>query len=137
MPAPDHIPSDGFKTPLRFVLHEHSARHHHFDFRLEKDGVLKSWAVPKGLPLKAKDRRLAIETEDHELSYLGFSGTIPEGEYGAGEVTVADAGTYSAIEWSDDKIEVALSGRLLAGTYVFVRFRRAGKGQWIVMKKEG
>lgn len=120
----------------RFVLHEHFAKHHHFDFRLEMGGVLKSWAIPRGLPDSQNDRRLAIQTEDHELSYIGFEGTIPEGEYGAGNVKIADAGTYRMVMWSVDKIEVDLFGQRFSGTYVFVRFRRAGEGQWLVMKKE-
>jgi DNA ligase D-like protein (predicted 3'-phosphoesterase) len=119
----------------RFVLHEHFAKHHHFDLRLERDGVLKSWAIPRGLPDSQNDRRLAIRTEDHEFSFIGFTGTIPEGEYGAGEVTVADAGTYRVVTWSEEKIEIELLGQRLTGTYVFVRFRRAGEGQWLVMKK--
>ena len=121
--------------PLRFVIHEHFARHHHFDLRLEKAGVLKSWAIPKGLPEKPKDRRLAIETEDHDLSYIDFEGTIPDGEYGAGDVKIADEGTYRQLVWSADKIEVVLNGQQCIGTYVFIRFKRAGKGQWIIMKK--
>lgn len=82
---------------LHFVLHEHFSRHHHFDFRLEHDGVLASWAVPKGLPEKPGERRLAIQVEDHALSYGDFEGTIPEGEYGAGEVKIADEGTCEKI----------------------------------------
>jgi bifunctional non-homologous end joining protein LigD len=120
---------------LRFVLHEHFAKHHHFDFRLEKENVLKSWAVPKGLPESPEDRRLAIETEDHQRSFIGFAGTIPEGEYGAGEVKIADAGTYRQVVWSKEKIEVVLSGQRFSGTYVFVPFRQAGRGQWLLMKK--
>jgi bifunctional non-homologous end joining protein LigD len=123
-------------SDLRFVLHEHFAKHHHFDFRLEKDGTLKSWAIPKGLPDRPKDRRLAIETEDHELSYISFEGLIPEGDYGAGEVKIADSGTYNIIDWLPDKIEIILSGKRFFGTYVFVRFQRAGKVQWIILKKE-
>lgn len=76
-------PSSDIKTDitqLRFVLHEHFARHHHYDFRLEKDNVLKSWVLPKGLPGKFKDRRLAIETGDHGLSFIDFEGPIPDGE---------------------------------------------------------
>jgi DNA ligase D-like protein (predicted 3'-phosphoesterase) len=131
-------PEDGMSgiIPLRFVLHEHSARHHHFDLRLEKDGVLKSWAVPKGLPEQPKERRLAIETEDHELSYINYKGIIPEGQYGAGEVKIADYGTYRKVAWSENKIEVVLYGQRFTEIYVFIRFERAGKGQWLVMKKE-
>jgi bifunctional non-homologous end joining protein LigD len=117
------------------VLHEHLAKHHHFDFRLERDGLLKSWAVPKGLPEKAGDRRLAIAVEDHPQDYISFEGTIPEGEYGAGEVKIADTGTYTTITWSDAKIEVVLAGSRLSGTCVLVPFVRAGKGQWLFLKK--
>lgn len=122
-------------TPLRFVLHEHLAKHHHFDFRLERDGVLKSWAVPKGLPEKAGDRRLAVATEDHPPDYIGFEGTIPAGEYGAGEVKIADEGTYVPVSWDDKKIEVILSGNRFNGTFVLIPFARAGKGQWLVFRK--
>ena len=119
---------------LRFVLHDHMSRHHHFDFRLERDGVLKSWAVPKGLPEKAGERRLAISVEDHELSYIGFEGTIPEGGYGAGTVAIADHGTYEMLGWSEEKIEVILHGTRFSGNYVLVRFKKAGGKEWLVMK---
>jgi DNA ligase D-like protein (predicted 3'-phosphoesterase) len=79
----------------RFVLHEHFAKHHHFDLRLEHNGVLASWAVPKGLPGKSGERRLAIAVDDHQMEYLGFEGIIPEGGYGAGEVKVSDTGTLT------------------------------------------
>ena len=100
---------------LRFVLHEHFSGHHHFDFRLEQDGVLKSWAVPKGLPEKPGERRIAIAVEDHPLDYIGFTGTIPEGQYGAGEVTIRDAGTYEILIWSNERIEILLHGRVFSG----------------------
>lgn len=119
---------------LRFVLHDHAAKHHHFDLRLERDGVLKSWAVPKGLPEVPGERRLAIAVEDHELSYFSFEGVIPEGEYGAGAVAIADHGTYEPVTWSDDRIEVVLNGARFSGKYVLVRFRKAGEKEWLVMK---
>ena len=119
---------------LRFVLHEHSAKHHHFDFRLEHDGVLKSWAVPKGIPEKPGERRLAIETEDHHLDYIGFAGIIPEGEYGAGEVKIADHGTYDILSWNTDRIEFVLHGEQFCGKYILLRFKRAGEKEWIVLK---
>jgi len=119
---------------LRFVLHEHAARHHHFDFRLEHDGVLASWAVPKGLPEKSGERRLAVAVEDHPLDYIGFEGRIPEGEYGAGEVKIADSGTYDPIAWDTDRIEVFLHGSRFMGKYVLIRFRKAGEKEWLVLR---
>jgi DNA ligase D-like protein (predicted 3'-phosphoesterase) len=116
------------------VLHDHAAKHHHFDFRLERAGVLKSWAVPKGLPETSGERRLAIAVEDHELGYIGFEGSIPEGEYGAGTVAISDTGTYEPLVWSDDRIEVILHGTRFRGKYVLVRFRKAGEKEWLVMK---
>jgi bifunctional non-homologous end joining protein LigD len=123
--------------PPRFVLHDHATKHHHYDFRLERDGVLKSWAVPKGLPELAGERRLAIAVEDHELAYITFSGTIPEGEYGAGVVAIADQGTYEPFAWDNDRIEVVLHGARFSGKYVLVRFRKAGDNNWLVMKAKG
>jgi DNA ligase D-like protein (predicted 3'-phosphoesterase) len=117
----------------RFVLHEHFARHHHFDFRLEHDGVLASWAVPKGLPGKAGERRLAIAVDDHPLDYIGFEGTIPEGEYGAGEVKIADTGTYELLGWAPGRIEVILHGSQYIGKYVLIRFAKAGEKEWLVL----
>ena len=119
---------------LHFVLHEHFARHHHFDFRLERDGVLKSWAVPKGLPEKPGERRLAISVEDHPLDYIGFSGTIPEGQYGAGEVTIKDTGGYEPVVWTGDRIEVFLHGREFSGKYVLIPFKKAGENQWLILR---
>ncbi|MDD1659916.1 MAG: ATP-dependent DNA ligase [Methanomicrobiales archaeon] len=121
-----------------FVVHEHHARTHHFDLRLEHGSVLASWAVPKGVPEKAGAKHLAIRTEDHAMEYRDFEGTIPEGEYGAGEVTVWDHGTFEPLKWEEDRIEVVLHGGRLQGRYVLVPFRRAGAGQWLVLKaKEG
>lgn len=122
-------------TPrMRFVLHEHFARHHHFDFRLERDGVLKSWAVPKGLPEIQGERRLAIAVEDHPLDYIDFTGIIPEGDYGAGEVKIADTGMFDTLMWKDDRVEVVLHGRKFTGKYVLVRFKKAGENEWLVLK---
>ncbi len=116
-----------------FVIQEHHARALHYDFRLEKDGVLKSWAVPKGMP-ESDMKRLAVETEDHPYEYRTFEGTIPKGQYGAGTVKIWDKGTYEAKIWENDKIEVALDGQRLKGRYVLVRLKRAGDKDWLLLK---
>jgi len=120
-----------------FVVQEHHARRLHYDLRLEKEGVLKSWAVPKGPPENIGDRRLAIETEDHPIEYARFEGTIPKGEYGAGVVKIWDRGIYKTLGWNDEKIEFILSGRRLNGRYVLIRFKRAGEKEWLIIKAEG
>lgn len=114
-----------------FVIQEHHARRLHYDFRLERDGVLVSWAVPKNLPTEPKDRRLAVHTEDHPLGYETFAGTIPKGEYGGGTVSIWDRGTYECEKWRDDEIIIWLHGEQVSGRYVLVR-TNAEKKQWIV-----
>ena len=117
-----------------FVIQEHDASHLHYDLRLEKDGVLKSWAVPKGIPQEHKMKRLAIQTEDHPLDYANFEGTIPKGEYGAGTVKIWDNGSYIPKFWDKNKIEFALKGKKLDGNYLLVRFKKGGKNNWLLMK---
>jgi bifunctional non-homologous end joining protein LigD len=130
-----------------FVVQKHAASHLHYDFRLAVDGVLVSWAVPKGIPRKAGIKRLAIQTEDHPLEYATFEGTIPEGEYGAGTVEIWDTGTYANIkEKAANKpmsmqqcitqgiIEVQLNGKLLKGMYALVRVPKLGDRQWLLTK---
>jgi bifunctional non-homologous end joining protein LigD len=120
---------------LVFVVQEHHARRLHYDLRLEKDGVLKSWAVPKGIPLASGDRRLAVQVEDHPYDYAGFEGTIPEGHYGAGTVKIWDKGTYEPKLWEDDKIEFILHGQTLEGRYVLVRLKKAKEDNaWLLLK---
>ena len=114
-----------------FVVQEHHARRLHFDLRLEHHGVLASWAVPKNLPTEPKDRRLAVNTEDHPLGYETFEGTIPKGEYGAGHMTIWDRGWYECEKWREDEIIVWLHGDKVSGRYVLVR-TSAEKNQWIV-----
>ncbi len=117
-----------------FVIHEHHARRLHYDLRLEKDGVLKSWAVPKGPPEKSGDRRLAVQVEDHPLEYGKFEGTIPEGQYGAGTVKIWDRGFYEPLVWKDDKIEFIIKGEKMEGRYVLVKFKKAEKNNWLFFK---
>ncbi len=105
----------------RFVVQEHRARRLHWDFRLERDGVLVSWAVPKGVPAEPGPQRLAVQTEDHPLEYATFSGDIPRGEYGAGHVDIWDEGSYRTHKWDDRHIEVSLRGRRLEGRYLLIR----------------
>jgi DNA ligase D-like protein (predicted ligase)/DNA ligase D-like protein (predicted 3'-phosphoesterase) len=117
-----------------FVIQEHDARRLHFDLRLERMDVLKSWAVPKGLPSEAGEKRLAVETEDHPLEYGSFEGTIPKGQYGAGTVKIWDKGSYQLKTWENDKIEFTLNGQRLQGRYVLARFKKAGGKEWLLLK---
>ncbi len=119
-----------------YVVQEHHASHLHYDFRLALDGVLKSWAVPKGVPEEPKVRRLAVQTEDHPMEYAEFEGSIPQGEYGAGEVLIWDKGTFQLIERSDDKLVFVLNGGRLNGPYALVRFKGKEKRakNWLIMK---
>lgn len=128
-----------------FVIQEHHASRLHFDFRLEHDGVLVSWAIPKGVPETADKNHLAVQTEDHPLDYATFEGTIPKGEYGAGEVTIWDHGTYETHKWINGKeVIVTLTGSDgggLGGTRKFALIktgRSDGKDQWLIhlMEKE-
>jgi bifunctional non-homologous end joining protein LigD len=126
--------TDGAQNGPVFVLQKHRAKTLHYDFRLEKDGVLKSWAVPKGLPAEKGEKRLAIETEDHELEFAGFEGTIPEGEYGAGTVEIVDTGFYELEAWTDAKITVRLKGDIISGKFVLIRTRKPDENSWLIMK---
>jgi bifunctional non-homologous end joining protein LigD len=120
---------------LIFVVQEHHARRLHYDLRLEKDGVLKSWAVPKGIPQSSGERRLAVQVEDHPYEYAGFEGTIPEGQYGAGAVKIWDKGSFEPKLWEDDKIEFTLNGQRLKGRYVLVRLKRAREDNaWLLLR---
>ncbi|MBF0559121.1 MAG: 3'-phosphoesterase [Nitrospirae bacterium] len=120
-----------------FVVHEHHARQLHFDFRLEMDGVLKSWAVPKGPSLSPADKRLAIMVEDHQLDYGSFEGTIPEGDYGAGSVAIWDRGTYELLNGAiaAGKMELQLNGNKLRGAFVMTRMKGKDK-EWLLIKKK-
>lgn len=142
-PEPRGAPVKGGKR-LRFVIQKHRASRLHYDFRLEADGVLKSWAVPKGPSLDTLDRRLAMHVEDHPFDYRSFEGIIPKGQYGAGEVIVWDEGTYKLAEGDDPateigngKIKFVLSGKKLNGEFTLVRIKgRGGEGgdPWLLIK---
>ena len=117
-----------------YLIQKHAATHLHWDLRLEMDGVLKSWAVPKEPPMEAGVRRLAVQVEDHPLEYANFEGTIPEGEYGAGVVKMWDKGNYKMIDRTEDKLIVEINGNVLKGIYVLVRFK--DKKNWLFFKKK-
>ncbi len=132
-PEPSGASTIGSEQPV-FVVQEHHARLLHYDFRLERDGVLKSWAVPKGIP-EGDEKRLAVETEDHPLDYATFEGEIPKGEYGAGEVVIWDRGTFVTKVWTEKMIEVLLAGAKLKGRYVLVPLKPSGeKRNWLMLK---
>lgn len=127
---------------LSFVIQEHHATRLHFDFRLEMEGVLKSWAVPKGPSMNPSDKRLAMMVEDHPIEYGGFAGTIPEGNYGAGEVRIWDKGTYTPVgEYSAEqqlkreKLEFVMHGKKLKGEFHMFRMRTAKESNaWLLIK---
>jgi len=140
---------------LKFVVQEHAASHLHYDFRLEMEGVLKSWAIPKGPSMNPNDKRLAVMVEDHPYDYKDFEGTIPEGNYGAGNVIVWDNGTYHAAHAPEDKhhratneeqalleglkkgrISFILEGKKLKGEFSLVRMKAKQKNAWLLTKKE-
>lgn len=120
-----------------FVVHEHHAKRLHFDLRLEMEGALKSWAVPKGPSLNPADKRLAVMVDDHELDYAGFEGMIPEGIYGAGEVFIWDSGAYELKSGSIEsgKLEVVFKGKKLKGLFALVRMSGKEK-EWLLIKKK-
>ena len=119
----------------RFVVQKHQARNLHYDFRLEAEGVLKSWAVPKGVPEIAGVKRLAVQVEDHPVDYINFSGSIPKGEYGAGTVEIYDKGKWQALDGGLERgsMKFSLVGKKLKGEYILVRLK--DKKNWIIYKK--
>jgi DNA ligase D-like protein (predicted 3'-phosphoesterase) len=139
----DAVPRD----PI-FVVQKHAARHLHYDFRLEVDGVLKSWAIPKGPSTDPKDKRLAVPTEDHPLEYADFEGVIPAGEYGAGTVLVWDTGPYHNLTEKNGvpipmaeavahgHVKVWLKGQKLRGAYALNRFKTGPDEAWLLIKAD-
>ncbi|MCW3979542.1 MAG: ATP-dependent DNA ligase [Candidatus Bathyarchaeota archaeon] len=126
-------PEKGEGSTGRFVVQRHDASRLHWDFRLEMDGVLKSWAVPKEPPTRPGLRRLAVAVEDHDLDYIGFEGTIPEGEYGAGTVEIWDRGTYDLESRKPEKIVFELHGERMKGRYTLVHFTEKTEN-WLLFK---
>lgn len=131
-----------------FVIQKHNASHLHYDFRLEVDGVLKSWAVPKGLPEDVNDKRLAIETEDHPLQYAAFEGEIPQGQYGGGKVEIWDKGTFSNVTVQhgnqvtaaeaikDGHLTILLEGARVSGEFTLILCKKQpDKNEWLIIKK--
>ncbi|WP_022891097.1 ATP-dependent DNA ligase [Agromyces subbeticus] len=134
--TPEPMPASAWGSPSAgapiFTIQEHHARRLHFDLRLERDGVLKSWAVPKGVPETSGTNHLAVQTEDHPMEYATFEGTIPKGEYGAGSMTIWDTGTYDTEKWRDDEIIIDLDGQPggpLGGRVRLVLIRTDGQGE--------
>ena len=132
--VPVDLDKNSMKMP-RFVVQEHKATHLHYDFRLELDKVLKSWAVPKVPPIKEGIKRLAVQVEDHDLDYIDFEGVIPKGQYGAGTVKIWDKGIFRLIRRTEDKIEFELKGEKLKGVYELIRFKKSGEKGWLLFKK--
>ena len=132
VPAEDALPTGNNDT---FVIQEHHASRLHWDVRLERDGVLVSWAVPKGLPDVPGDIRLAVHTEDHPMEYATFSGVIPKGEYGGGRMFIWDRGRYETLKWSDREVAVVFDGERAKGRYTFFRSGRDSK-DWMVRRSE-
>jgi len=121
-----------------YVIQKHQATHLHFDLRLEMNGVLRSWALPKSPPLQASVKRLAVQTEDHPMDYGNFEGVIPEGEYGAGKVEIWDRGRFKLIEADENKIIFTIEGRKLKGDYCLIKFRpKVDQKNWLFFKKKG
>lgn len=134
------------KQPARFVVHEHGSKRHHYDFRIEIGGVLRSWAVPKGPSMDPADKRLAVMVPDHPVGYIDFEAIIPEGRYGAGPVIVWDSGEFLPIDTGDPAAALAggrlsfeLKGKKLKGAFALARMkhmpRSTGK-EWLLMKRK-
>lgn len=142
-PEPEDIYNNDNK--FRFVIQRHRASHLHYDLRLEMEGVLKSWAIPKGPSLNSKDKRLALHTEDHPVAYLTFEGIIPKGNYGAGKMTIWDSGFYESLnmekslvnDYSDGKLKLIFHGKKVKGIFSLVRSSSTNKeNQWLLIKHD-
>ena len=125
------------QSNLIYVIQKHQATHLHYDLRLEIEGVLKSWAIPKEPPMQPNLKRLAVKTEDHPIEYAEFTGEIPKGEYGAGKVEIWDKGTFIPIEIDDAKIIFSINGEKLKGDYCLIKLRpKTDPKNWLFFKKK-
>lgn len=122
----------------RFVVQQHDATALHWDLRLEHDGTLASWALPRGIPLDPDDDRLAVRTEDHPLEYLEFEGTIPKGQYGAGVMEIWDRGSYEAEKFEPAKVVARFDGERLRGRYALFRIRKSAEraDSWLIHRMD-
>ena len=121
----------------RFVVHEHDSSHLHYDFRLELEGVLRSWVIPKGPSMNPSEKRLALLVQDHPLDYIDFEGVIPQGHYGAGAVVIWDRGSYELLEQEQGKVGFVLKGQKLKGAFTLMRLKGRGKGnEWLLIKRK-
>ncbi len=143
--TPEPGPELDTSNQHRFVFQRHRASRLHYDLRLEMDGVLKSWAIPKGPSMNPLDKRLAVQTEDHPIKYLHFHGTIPKGNYGAGKMTIWDSGNYFSIleeedllkQFKDGILNLLFNGEKIKGEFALVRTNRGDqKNQWLLIKKK-
>jgi bifunctional non-homologous end joining protein LigD len=132
-PVPAHVTGSGSGSGETFVIQQHHARSLHWDLRLERDGVLVSWAVPRGVPRDPARNHLAVRTEDHPMEYATFHGEIPAGEYGGGRMTIYDRGTYTTEKWRDAEVMIVLRGERVSGRYVL--FRTGGKN-WMIHRMD-
>ncbi|OIO88867.1 MAG: hypothetical protein AUK32_00335 [Candidatus Aquicultor secundus] len=144
--TPEPTGQPGTTSQQRFVVQEHYASHHHFDFRLELPAdfftsgdpsgpiVLKSWAVPKGISDEKGVKRLAVQVEDHPVGYIDFEGTIPEGQYGAGTVSIWDTGTFEIVEKKPKSLKIVLHGKRLSGEFHLVHTTFGKGNDWLIFK---
>ena len=137
-PEPEGVKQGEPAKALVYTIQRHRASHLHFDLRLERDGVLKSWAVPKTPPTKEGIKRLAVATEDHPLGYEDFEGTIPEGNYGAGTVEIWDKGSYIPVEWKENTIVFEVNDKKLKGAFCLIKLKPKEKEDknWLFFKKK-
>jgi DNA ligase D-like protein (predicted 3'-phosphoesterase) len=135
-PKPENLNAKRSSESLAYVIQRHQASHLHFDLRLEEEGVLKSWAIPKTPPLEEGVKRLAVQTEDHPLGYEDFEGIIPEGEYGAGKVELWDKGDYIPLETESSKRVLEIRGKKLRGKYCLIKLKAKDKDDknWLFFK---